>query len=59
MPVLEKLGKAVRRPGAALGAVLSLARGYGYQLCYRCVGIRFSVASAEDVASGNGRVPPP
>lgn len=42
MPALEKLGRAVRRPGATVGAVLSLVRGYAYQLCYRCVGIRFS-----------------
>jgi acetyltransferase-like isoleucine patch superfamily enzyme len=42
MPALEQVRRAVQHPGAALRAVLSLARGHGYRLWYRCLGIRFS-----------------
>ena len=42
MPRLKQLGEALRRPGAAKRAVISLLRGYGYQLWYRFRGIRFS-----------------
>ena len=42
MPGVEQIGRAVRHPGAVLRAALSLVRGHGYRLWYRCVGIRFS-----------------
>ncbi len=42
MPSLKLLGQALRQPGAAVRAALSLLRGHGYQLWYRCLGIRFS-----------------
>jgi acetyltransferase-like isoleucine patch superfamily enzyme len=42
MPGLKQLGQAVKRPGAAARAAISLLRGHGYRLWYRCVGIRFT-----------------
>jgi acetyltransferase-like isoleucine patch superfamily enzyme len=42
MPSLKQLGQALRRPAAAKDAAISLLRGHGYQLWYRCRGIRFS-----------------
>jgi len=42
MPSLKQLGQALTQPAAATRAAISLLRGHGYQLWYRCVGIRFS-----------------